>query len=356
MPIKPSDGRRLWGRAGGRCSICRREGGAEIAHIVARSPDGPRGDYPLAPEQRDLYENLILLCPNDHSTVDANATEWTVARLRDVKAAHELWVQKRLEQGTIRLFEAGVSDFAEERVAAWQAIEQHAWLFLSLTPIEVREEVLDPLSGPVINILSSLPAPKEYHNALGTILNRGNTEPSARGLLNEDFRHLLDGVGFRIEIFRNGHVEYVSCIDKFFLSEDFIRQRLSISLAGLGAHRLAVCSKAIEYKWLAERLLDQMQQLHKIWTTVPLPVADMLVTAGILNCERACLLAYSYSEHRAFIGRCVEDRILQYGTIVEKEWSLQESYNIILSRLVNMMGLHLFEPWTGGEVPLPRDL
>ncbi|HEY2295152.1 MAG TPA: HNH endonuclease [Thermoanaerobaculia bacterium] len=356
MAIRPSDARKLWGRAGGRCSVCHREGGAEIAHIVARSLDGPRGDSPLPLEQRDLYENLVLLCPNDHSTVDSNPKEWTASRLRDIKAEHELWVQKRLEQGAIRVSEVEASAFAEERVSAWQAIEQHAWLFLSLTPLEVREEIVDPVAKSIQDLLSSLPMPRRYHDTLGTILNSNNTEPSARGLLNEDFRRLSEGVGFRAEVFRNGHVESVSCIDKLLLSEEYLMQlRPSISLSS-STHRLTECKKAIEYKELAELLLDQIQQLNKLWTDIPLPAVDMLLTAGLLNCRGACLLAFSYEEHRAFIGRCIEDRVLQYGTIVERKGTLPEIYNATLSRLVNTMGLHLFELWEGGKIPIPRHL
>jgi hypothetical protein len=356
MAIRPSDARKLWGRAGGRCSVCHREGGAEIAHIVARSQDGPRGNYPLSLEQRDLYDNLVLLCPNDHSAVDNNPEEWTVSRLRDVKAEHELWVQRRLEQGAIRVFEVEASAFAEERLDAWQVIEQHAWFFLSLTPLEVREEVVDPVAKPIQDLLNSLPMPRQYHNVLGTILNSNNTEPSAKGLLNEDFRRLSEGVGFRVEVFRNGHVESVSCVDKLLLSEEYlVQQRPPISLSS-GTHRLNGCKKAVEYEWLAEFLLDQMQQLYRLWAAVPLPAADMLLTVGLLNCRGACLLAFNYKEVRAFIGRCIEDRCLQYGTIVERGATLQEIYNATLSRLVNTMGLHLFELWEGGKIPVPRYL
>jgi hypothetical protein len=34
----------------------------EIAHIVAESPGGPRGESPLTAKQRNSYPNLILLC------------------------------------------------------------------------------------------------------------------------------------------------------------------------------------------------------------------------------------------------------------------------------------------------------
>jgi hypothetical protein len=350
MAIRPSDVKRLWGRAGGRCSVCRSEVRAEIAHIVARSPDGPRGEDQLPIGQRDLYENLMLLCPNDHSSIDGDTKKWTVARLRDIKVEHELWVQRRLEQGTIRPFEAGASDFAENRLMAWQIMKDHAWLFLSLTPLEVREEVLDPIHEPIQDLLSSLPTPRKYHEVLETTLNSNNTEPSAKGLLNENFRQISNGLGFRVEIFRNGHVEYVYCIDKFLSSKE------QFGYGGGNSHRLTECSRFIEYQYLAELLLDQIQQLQNLWTNVPLPAADMLLTAGLLNCRGACLLAFSYTEHRPFIGRCIEDSVLAHETIVERKWPLQEVYNIMLSRLVNMMGLHPSEPWTGGKIPMPRHL
>ena len=68
------------------------------------------------------------------------------------------------------------------------------------------------------------------------------------------------------------------------------------------------------------------------------------------------LLAFNYKEIRAFIGRCIEDEALQYGAIVERRGTLREIYNATLSRLVNTMGLHLFELWEGGKIPIPRYL
>jgi hypothetical protein len=33
----------------------------EIAHVVAQQPSGPRGSSPLSTEQRNRYENTMLL-------------------------------------------------------------------------------------------------------------------------------------------------------------------------------------------------------------------------------------------------------------------------------------------------------
>ena len=42
----------------------------EVAHIVASADDGPRGDHRISPADRDLFENLILLCLEHHKVVD----------------------------------------------------------------------------------------------------------------------------------------------------------------------------------------------------------------------------------------------------------------------------------------------
>ncbi|WP_155980830.1 tetratricopeptide repeat protein [Nocardia sp. CNY236] len=68
----------------------------EIAHIVAASVRGPRGDSPLTRADRDRYENLILLCNQHHQLIDSQPNRWSVDELHNIKAAHENWVAHRL--------------------------------------------------------------------------------------------------------------------------------------------------------------------------------------------------------------------------------------------------------------------
>jgi hypothetical protein len=69
----------------------------EECHIVSPRADGPRGTpQTTANPAPDGYENLILLCPSDHSRVDQLTDEFTVARLHEIKADHESWVRTRL--------------------------------------------------------------------------------------------------------------------------------------------------------------------------------------------------------------------------------------------------------------------
>lgn len=100
----------LWGKSGNRCAKedCRHELIADEtetddesvigdeAHIVAKSEDGPRGISPLSSEDRDKYDNLILLCRIHHKIVDDQPGEYTVEKLRKMKKEHENWVSKSL--------------------------------------------------------------------------------------------------------------------------------------------------------------------------------------------------------------------------------------------------------------------
>lgn len=98
----------LWGRAGNRCSICNQELVHERtssdphvvvgihSHIVADSPDGPRGNSNLPLEQRHFYDNLILVCMRHSKIIDEQLVTYTVEELKRLKEEHEAWVSDRL--------------------------------------------------------------------------------------------------------------------------------------------------------------------------------------------------------------------------------------------------------------------
>jgi hypothetical protein len=102
MAISLKTAKALWGRAAGRCSmpLCRTVLVAdrtetdsealigEMCNMIAQSEDGPRGRSPLTSEQRDQYDNLILLCSNHHGEIDRPGA-FTVERLKAIKAEHE---------------------------------------------------------------------------------------------------------------------------------------------------------------------------------------------------------------------------------------------------------------------------
>ncbi len=113
MAVPLKEQRILFQKSGNRCAFpdCRRVLTADaspidgpvvlgdIAHIVAESHNGPRGNHPLSPEERSQYNNLILLCTQHHQLIDAQPQTYTVERLHAMKEEHERWVEKTLGSG-----------------------------------------------------------------------------------------------------------------------------------------------------------------------------------------------------------------------------------------------------------------
>jgi hypothetical protein len=107
-----ADVKRLFGRAANRCAFpdCKREctepatdtdGVAtigDIAHIYAHSDGGPRSKPDLTSEERDCYDNWVLLCATHHRLVDAQESTYPAEELHRWKVEHEAWVQERLTE------------------------------------------------------------------------------------------------------------------------------------------------------------------------------------------------------------------------------------------------------------------
>lgn len=98
---------RIWGKAAGRCQYegCNNPlwldtltqvefNVAYLAHIVADSPDGPRGHPVLSEQLKADLPNLMLLCDAHHRLIDKeDVAGHPVERLRAMKALHERRVE-----------------------------------------------------------------------------------------------------------------------------------------------------------------------------------------------------------------------------------------------------------------------
>lgn len=62
---------------------------SEVAHNIASSPDGPRGNAELSHDLSNDIENLLLLCREHHKLVDDKPAIYTVQKLREMKIKHE---------------------------------------------------------------------------------------------------------------------------------------------------------------------------------------------------------------------------------------------------------------------------
>ena len=106
MSIGTRDIKKLWGLSAGRCNYpsCNSAiyesltGEQEVlgvmAHMVASSPDGPRGSNTSGD---DSYNNRILLCPTHHDLVDKLPSRFPTDTLMDWKQRHEARVAQSLE-------------------------------------------------------------------------------------------------------------------------------------------------------------------------------------------------------------------------------------------------------------------
>lgn len=145
MAVTGRDKQILWGKTAGRCShpSCRkqliRDGGdsedvlvGEVAHIVAQSASGPRGKHDPPGGTRDGLANLILLCPEHHTTVDRQPAKFPVAKLIQWKADHEAWVGNQLSSQDQFTGLAAAAEKVSERVYSTLLPIQHIPRFVYL--------------------------------------------------------------------------------------------------------------------------------------------------------------------------------------------------------------------------------
>jgi len=286
----------LWGRSGNRCAICKMELSptgdkytlGEMAHIVARSADGPRGKEDLFLDERDNYPNLILLCPTHHCEIDKDPDTWSRSKLLVQKSEHEQWVSSQLDQGRIAVLPVDNAPFLSERESAWKHFStERIWAVASITPLSIYGDVIDPLSACFREFYDSL---RVLHFPNGDEpVNRTLTRPSVFGLVNEDLRNLSDGNGHRLEVFRNGHCEYLVC---FQGSIDQITEAIRE-----GRATPLEAEKVIRYTDLADTIKNQLETVSTLWQKC-LPFRDMTLTWMLVNSSSSIM----YSRERDFIG------------------------------------------------------
>lgn len=122
----------LWGNAANMCSFpnCRKRLVidktltddvsivGEECHIVAKSENGPRGKSEITQDERDKYDNLILLCNVHHKIIDDQINQYSVDVLKEMKFTHEKWVESTLNDDkskhNIDLYYADIIDNWEQ--------------------------------------------------------------------------------------------------------------------------------------------------------------------------------------------------------------------------------------------------
>lgn len=100
----------LMGKAAGKCTFrgcnkCvveevltkKRVNLSNFAHIIADSPNGPRGDAVLSERLKSAESNLMVMCRDHHKLIDDDENTYTVGVLKEMKKEHEEYIEKLLK-------------------------------------------------------------------------------------------------------------------------------------------------------------------------------------------------------------------------------------------------------------------
>ncbi len=68
-----------------------------VAHIIASSPNGARGDGVKSHKLSDCIDNLMLMCPEHHKLIDDCPSDYPVEKLREMKQEQERMVESVCE-------------------------------------------------------------------------------------------------------------------------------------------------------------------------------------------------------------------------------------------------------------------
>jgi hypothetical protein len=346
----------LWGRSANRCSICKLEltpNGeyetiGEIAHIVSQSPQGPRGDDPLPLEKRDDYSNLILLCPNHHSEIDKYVDVWPVSKLKQKKEEHEKWVSEKLEHGDLSFNQIDNSAFIETTKNVWQLFaEKKVWVVTSITPLSVNDDSIDTLDKKVIDTLNNLQLP-EGRRFWEHDINRYDTRPDENGITNIRLKNLSDGDAHKISIYRNGHLEFLFCMERSINRISDYRKEKEPDVTGL--------SRIILYSHFAEVVIKEVEALFEIWNKC-LHFKNMTLTISILNTDQLLLFSRERDIRGGLYGYPIQTNHLDYSIIIDKNDQDSALIKTILKRLVNNFGLVLNDVYNEkGEFVCPEKI
>jgi len=337
--VRTKDIKILWGRSGNRCAICKLEltpdGEAEtigeIAHIISQSSDGPRGNEELPLEKRNDYSNLILLCPNHHSEIDKIPETWPTTRLQKLKGKHEKWVSLQLDQGHFPYSPIDNSAFLDHNREAWRELAgSRIWIIAALTPLSVADESVDPLDNIVVESLKQIQLPNDrvwkYH------VNAYDTRPDENGISNINLDNLNTGDAYKISIFRNGHCEFLFCLQS---SVDSITRHAKDFESNMNAS-----SQVIRYTHLAAVITSQTKALKSMWINC-LQFKNMTLTIEMLNTRGTCLFSEKRDWDGALYGDPVKSDSLQYSTVLDRGFEPKELVETCLKRFVNYFGLVL---------------
>lgn len=113
---------------------------AELCHIEAAEPGGPRFNAEQSDEERRSSDNLLFLCHRHHKETD-DENEYPVSRLKKIKRDHEQLPEVGFNH---ELLLRRVEQVAEEQAQILQAIQGHSGVARSLPNYAIKTSDLRP--------------------------------------------------------------------------------------------------------------------------------------------------------------------------------------------------------------------
>jgi len=327
----------LWGRSANRCARCKtilspvgtRATLGEMAHIVGKKEDGPRGQSELSPKERDEYDNLILLCPTHHTEIDSYEADWPVATLHEIKAVHEQWVTEQLSENQIKIAEFDNSSFIERRKSEWDELANgRLSLGVSLTPLDVGSEAVDILDKSLVGHINGISL---YKDGGQDRVNSYQTRPSTNSLLNSDIDNAANKEGHSISVYRNGHIE---CFQHIGRAVDRTT-RYCIKNANLPDTGVLVAP----YTSIAEPTISALDWFISYWNSF-VNFGNMTLTIHLACSENHALYLYEQMGDVA-ISYPVQDSSITFSTVVSSQDGQDQIAQLALARICNGFGVVL---------------
>lgn len=204
---------------------------AQICHIEAALPGGPRYNDSQTDEQKRSYDNLLIMC-HPHHVETHDIEEFSVERLREIKIDHEVLFQKF----NFKIDESGLFNLVNEMEKYWTKIDR-------LNTIEhLFEELSFRIDGKstAFEVLASARDTITYIKELLVGLRESDDK------LPHDFKSLLEKKGIPPELFDD-----IPYYEHPFVNRNWEYHNLG---APNGLQRLEIDLVHIEVKYLEEFL------------------------------------------------------------------------------------------------------
>jgi hypothetical protein len=249
-----------------------------------------------------------------------------------MKADHETWVSEQLTTGKIRVAVIDNTVFLAERETSWiECGRENVAMVLSITPLRVSGDALNPLDSSVVAVIESAYVPNG--NPTGEQVNRYRTRPTEYGLVNEELSEPRNSYGHSIQVFRVGHCEYFCELGDNVDQVTGVAQERETDLKG--------ATRVLRYTDIASVADLGINWLSLSWKRL-LPFNYMTFCGTIVNTNLTTLYSREDRGHRSLHGFVVKSPVLKYSEVLPKAFNKGQLLQEFLSRMVNSYGLTLY--------------